>query len=113
LIRCRTRRSSARVRHRQFWECIRNIERGRVSAKAVTEWVAYYDKHGDVQPAGKLEGHEDYIRSAIKADPSISVHAFWQAFKKDRVEVGYKIMSKFIADLGYERDGAGRLVRRD
>ena len=84
-----------------------------VSAKAVTEWVAYYDKHGDVQPAGKLEGHEDYIRSAIKADPSISVHAFWQAFKKDRVEVGYTIMSKFIADLGYERDGTGRLVLKD
>jgi hypothetical protein len=84
-----------------------------VSAKAVTEWVAYYDEHGDVQLAGKLEGHEDYIRSAIAADPSVSIHAFWLAFKKDKADVGYSIMSKFIADLGYERDGAGRLVRRD
>jgi hypothetical protein len=82
-----------------------------VSAKAVTEWVAYLDKHGHVQPAGKLEGHEDYIRSAIEADPSVSIHAFWQAFKKDRVEVGYTIMSKFITDLGYERDAAGRLIK--
>jgi transposase len=81
-----------------------------VSAKAVTEWVAYFDEHGDVQPAGKLEGHEDYIRSAIEANPSMSVHAFWQAFKKDRVEVGYTIMSKFITDLGYERDASGRFV---
>jgi hypothetical protein len=84
-----------------------------VSAKAVNEWVAYFDEHGHVQPAGKLEAHEDYIRSAIAADPSVSIHAFWQAFKKDKADVGYSIMSKFIADLGYERDGAGRLVRRD
>ncbi|WFU53612.1 transposase [Bradyrhizobium pachyrhizi] len=83
-----------------------------VSAKALTAWVAHYNEHGEVPPAGKLDGHEDYIRSAIEADPSVSIHAFWQAFKKDKVKVGYTIMSKFIADLGYERDAAGRLVRR-
>ncbi|MCP1968469.1 hypothetical protein [Bradyrhizobium elkanii] len=81
-----------------------------VSAKAVTKWVAHYDECGDVQPAGKLESHEDYIRSAIEANPFISVHAFWQAFKNDRVEVSYTIMSKFVADLGYRRNAAGRLV---
>jgi Transposase len=81
-----------------------------VSAKAVYQWVEYFEEHGTVQPAGKLEAHEDYVRSAIAADPSVSIHAFWRAFKKNKADVGYNIMSKFIADLGYERDGAGRLV---
>jgi transposase-like protein len=83
-----------------------------VSASAVTRWVAYYDEHGDVQPAGKLEVHEDHIRSALTANPSISINALWQALKKDRVEVGYETLSKFIADLGYERDAAGRLIAK-
>jgi hypothetical protein len=65
-----------------------------------------------VPAASKLEGHEDYIRSAIEANPSISVHAFWQTFNKERAKVGYGIMSKFIADLGYERDAAGRLTAK-
>jgi hypothetical protein len=82
------------------------------SEAAVRRWVDYYDEHGHVQPAGKLEGYEDYIRSAIEADPSVSIHAFWQEFKKNKSKVGYTIMSKFIQDLGYERDQTGRLVSR-
>ncbi|MGN6310709.1 MAG: hypothetical protein ACTHNN_14280 [Xanthobacteraceae bacterium] len=84
-----------------------------VRATTVAKWVAYYDKHGDVQPADKLDGHEDYIRSAIQADPSISVHAFWKSFKKDRANVGYGVLHKRITDLGYERDAAGDLVLRN
>jgi hypothetical protein len=81
-----------------------------VSSAAVHRWIAYYDKHNEVPPASKLERHEDYIRSAIAADPSISVHAFWKAFKSDKAEVRYETLSKFITALGYERDAAGRLV---
>jgi transposase len=83
-----------------------------VGATSVTNWVAYFDKHGDVRPAGKLEGHEEYIRSAIEADPSMSVKAFWKVFKKDRVEVAYRTLSKFIADLGYKRDASGLLIAK-
>jgi hypothetical protein len=83
-----------------------------VGSKAVYAWVAHFDEHGDVRPAGKLEGFEDYIVSALDADPTVSIHAFWQEFKKEKANVGYGILSKFIADLGYARDAEGRLIRR-
>jgi transposase-like protein len=83
-----------------------------VSAKAVTKWVADYDKHGDVQPASKLEGYEGYIRSAIEANPTVGISALRRASKKDGIGVGDETISKFIADLGYERDGEGRLIAK-
>ncbi|MCL8483405.1 transposase [Bradyrhizobium denitrificans] len=84
-----------------------------VSAKALTEWVAYFNEHGDVPPVNKLEGREDYVRSAVEADPSRSVYALWQSLKKDGLDVGYTIMAKLITDLGYRRDAVGNLVRGD
>lgn len=84
-----------------------------VSAKALTAWVAYFNEHGDVPPANKLEGREDYVRSAVEADPSRSVYALWQSLKKDGLDVGYTIMAKLITDLGYRRDAVGNLVRGD
>jgi excisionase family DNA binding protein len=112
-----TRRVSAEVKKKAIEDVKKGImpyhvaRRIGASEASVRRWVDYYDEHSHVQPASKLEGYEDYIRSAIETDPSVSIHAFWQEFKKNKSKVGYAIMSKFIQDLGYERDQAGRLVR--
>ncbi|MDB5555357.1 MAG: hypothetical protein JWL86_5341 [Rhizobium sp.] len=82
-----------------------------VSAKALTAWVAHFDKHGDVPKAGKMDGHEERVRSAIEKSPSLSTHRLWLDFNQ-HVTVGYTVFSEFIRNLGYERDGAGCLVRK-
>ncbi|MBR0780757.1 transposase [Bradyrhizobium iriomotense] len=116
-------RANARVPAAVKREAVKQVESGLsahfvarrlgVSNTAVQEWVAYFIENGDVPPASKLEGREDYVRSAIEADPSRSTHSLWQSFKKSGLDVGYTITAKFIAELGYQRDAAGHLALKD
>lgn len=71
---------------------------------AVARWVAYADKHGDVQPAIKLEPFEADIRAIIDADPSISMHALWHVIKETKVKVGYGSVVRFVNTLGYSKN---------
>lgn len=81
-----------------------------VSAKALQAWVDHFDKHGEVPKAGKMDGHEERVRSAIEKSPSLSTQQLWLNFRHHE-KVGYTIFCAFVQQIGYKRDKSGDLVR--